>query len=252
LAARASTGKAIVLLPLWRAPTVVAITLGFVVAHSIEYLGMWWGENPYGINFMLLSPIFNLVPLMVPTVTAVVAARQKMRFTKQLKEFKVSNAKCFAASDRPVVEGAIVDWFKDPNGKSNSDADCIGRFEASVREGRTFRTLMGQIGQQPGLLRASDLAVALTVPWALTCCDMTVYTPLELGHGGFWALLVVLPSCFAAFMMHAVMLEWAVLKFDSIPVWASAVFGTPLLMVFMIAVVMPLSWVCIAKFGTLP
>jgi len=252
LAARASTGKAIVLLPLWRAPTVVAITLGFIVAHFVEYLGLSWGENSSGINFMLLSPIFNLVPLMVPTVTAVVAARQKMKFTRQLKEFKVSNAKCFAASDRPVVEGAIVDWFKDPNGKSNSDADCIGRFEASVREGRTFKTLMGQIGQQPGLLRASDLAVALVVPWVLTCCDMAVFTPLELGHGGFWPLLIVLPTCFAAFMMHAAVLEWAVLKFDSIPVWASAVFGTPLLMVFMIAVLMPLSWVCIAKFGTVP
>ena len=86
------------------------------------------------------------------------------------------------------------------------------KLKASVREGRTFRTLMGQIGQQPGLLRASDLAVALVVPWVLTGCDMAVFTPLELGHGGFWALLIVLSTCFAAFMMHAAVLEWAVLN----------------------------------------
>ena len=38
LAARASSGSKIEMLPLWRAPVVLVVLVGFTVSHIVEYL----------------------------------------------------------------------------------------------------------------------------------------------------------------------------------------------------------------------
>ena len=211
LGARAASGGDMVLLPLLRAPAVLAITVFMTLAHTFEYCGDYylhnhvfpWQSLPppppatpffrmpwqqpaaaattalegYDHNLItgILSFAFNFVPVWIFVAVTGIATEQKLHFMDQLKGFSVAKTKCFAPSDRPIVEGAIANWFR--KDRSESDADAIGRFEHEVRDGRVAEQLYEAAGRQAGLLRPYDLWMAFLVPWWMTAADLGSMAP---------------------------------------------------------------------------
>jgi hypothetical protein len=96
LAARASSGSKIEMLPLWRAPVVLVVLVGFTVAHIAEYiyiLHAGTGGSPNG--FMVVSTSFHLIPVLFMMKYTVLATRQKLKLTDTLRTFKIANTECF-------------------------------------------------------------------------------------------------------------------------------------------------------------
>jgi hypothetical protein len=96
LAARASSGSKIEMLPLWRAPVVLVVLVGFTVAHIAEYiyiLHAGTGGSPNG--FMVVSTSFHLSPVLFMMKYTVLATRQKLKLTDTLRTFKIANTECF-------------------------------------------------------------------------------------------------------------------------------------------------------------
>ena len=184
LAARASSGSKIEMLPLWRAPVVLVVLVGFTVSHIVEYLYLLFagvGGSPNG--FLILSITFHLIPTLFMIEYTVLATRQKLKLTDTLRSFKIANTKCFDPSDRSVVEQAISSWFADggePEGASGwqgpagVDLRAIERFECDVRGGMTHRMIMSSVGKQPGLLRVHDLLLIFYTIWIPTGLDFSV------------------------------------------------------------------------------
>ena len=206
LAARASENAHIVMLPLWRAPLVLAIAVGFTIAHVAEYYCIVaHGVDPPPSSFYVVSLSFHMIPMFFmfetnirtpparanqrPGLRAPLnvsgsltcgagATRQKTKLAHTLRTFKVANTKCFDPRDRDVVERAISSWFsndatKRAAGSSDAsvDAGAIERFESDVRSGVTNRMIMTSIGDQPGLLRMRELLLANCLVWIPTTCD---------------------------------------------------------------------------------
>ena len=85
-------------------------------------------------------------------MVSIMATQQKLKLLAQLNGFSLSKAKCFAESDRPLVEGAIAEWFgyRGQGVPCGSDvkAECLVKFEECVREGEVFAKFMDKISDQ--------------------------------------------------------------------------------------------------------
>ena len=183
LAARASENADIVTLPLYRAPAVLAISVGVTLAHVAEYYCIvLYGVDPPPSSFYAVSLFFHVVPFLFMFDCTIRATRQKLRLTQTLRSFKVANTKCFDPKDRVVVERAISAWFSEKknstgkaHGESAIDTDAISRFENDVRGGKTHQQIMASIGKQPGLLRMRDLLLAKYMIWVPTAMDFAAF-----------------------------------------------------------------------------
>ena len=189
LAARASSGSEIEMLPLWRAPVVLVVLVGFTVSHIAEYMYLLFagvGGSPNG--FTIVSITFHAIPTLFMIEYTVLATRQKLKLTDTLRTFKITNTKCFDPSDRSIVEQAISSWFagggepaSEPEGSSGSrgpgggvDLRAIERFEGDVRGGMTHRMIVSSVGKQPGLLRVRDLLLIFYTVWIPCSLDFSV------------------------------------------------------------------------------
>jgi hypothetical protein len=191
LAARASSGSHIVMLPLWRAPVLLALIAGIFAGHVAEYICIMKVGADATEYFIPVSVTFHLIPFVFILEMSIRASRQKLKLVQTLRTFKMSNTKCFDPKDRTVVEKAISEWFA----KGGEDAaGAVQRFEEDVRGGQSHRMIMASIGQQPGLMRLSDLCIALYTVWLPTTLDflMPGSCPPGTGMPGFLLTAVVL------------------------------------------------------------
>jgi hypothetical protein len=189
LAARASSGSRIVMLPLWRAPVLLALIAGILTGHVAEYICIMKVGVDATEYFIPVSLIFHLIPFVFILEMNIRASRQKVKLVQTLRTFKVSNTKCFDPKDRTVVEKAISEWFA-----TGGDATgAIQRFEEDVRGGQSHRMIMDSIGQQPGLMRLSDLFLSLYTVWIPTTLDFLMPGSCSPGTGmpGFLVTAVV-------------------------------------------------------------
>ena len=223
LAARASSGREIVMLPLWRAPCFLAITVGFFAGHVAEWAA-WYvmGPSP-SPSFLLISASFHAMPLVCLMIATIRAVRQRLRLATTLRSFKVANTKCFDPNDRSIVERAIASWF----GQDGiSDAKAIERFEHDVREGISHGMIWASIGSQPGLLRYSDLVASALVVWWPTVMDLLLEdamhgTGIQLGDGTTTMFAIIGPpfQMVVPFFTIALAIELVLRAFPSTPAW---------------------------------
>lgn len=184
LAARASSGSKIEMLPLWRAPVVLVVLVGYTVSDIAAYVYLLFagvGGSPNG--FLIVALSFHIFPTLFMIKYTLLAARQKLKLTDTLRTFKIANTKCFDPSDRCIVEQAISSWFADGGetegtsgwrGAAGVDLSAIERFENDVRGGMTHSMIMSSVGKQPGLLRVRDLLLILYTVWIPNALDFSV------------------------------------------------------------------------------
>ena len=90
LAARASSGSEIEMLPLWRAPVVLVVLVGFTVSHIAEYVYLLFagvGGSPNG--FTIVSITFHAIPTLFMIEYTVLATRQKLKLADTLRTLTV-------------------------------------------------------------------------------------------------------------------------------------------------------------------
>jgi len=202
LAVRASSGSRIDMLPLWRAPTVLAISVGFTLGGVAEYVALLLysqllGSPPALDTFTGLSVCCHLLPICFMLVQTVKATRQKVALKAALHAYKVASTKCVVAADRPIVEVAISSLFGNrPRGdKPGPEAilpDAISRFETQVREGPTHEKIMASVGSQSGMLRLQDLLTAIYLVRIPACLDWSHDWSLsKVTHGSAYSLFLV-------------------------------------------------------------
>ena len=134
--------------------------------------------NEFGV-FWIISPLLLLAPFCAFTAVSIMATKQKLKLLDQMKGFSLSKAKCFAESDRALVEDSIAKWFGyrgqgAPCGP-NAKIECLGKFEECVREGEVFAKFMDKIGTQPGLLRFDDLGLCFFLVIQTLTFDMVSF-----------------------------------------------------------------------------
>lgn len=238
LAARASENAHIVMLPLWRAPCVLAIAVGFTIAHVAEYYCIVaYGVDPPPPSFYAVSITFHLLPMLFMFDATVRATRQKTKLAQTLRTFKVTNTKCFDPKDRVVVEKAISSWFSsEGKAKDGVDAKAIERFELDVREGKTNAMIRASIGNQPGLLRMRELLIANLIVWIPTVCDFAAHN-----HAPGWiaGLAWNAPLFSVAFMVVTLLCNLVLGCCPRFPSWLL----TGLLFVVTMAVFIPIQFV---------
>jgi hypothetical protein len=233
LAARASSGSHIVLLPLWRAPVLLALILGIFTGHVAEYFCVMHVGADAAEYFIPVSLTFHLIPFVFLLEMTIRASRQKLKLVQTLKTFKLSNTKCFDPKDRTVVEKAISEWFS----TGGDDASAIHRFEEDVRGGQSHRQVMASIGRQPGLMRLSDICIALYTVWIPTTLDFLLpgSCPPGTGMPGFLLTAVVLAYTCSLYGSSK-LTEFLVPRFPRIPSGLLICFLFILMMVVMVMV----------------
>ena len=249
LGARASTGGDLVLLPLLKAPACISIIVFLSLSHAIEWAGLIYDQTGDDrSSFLVISFAALLMPFCIFTGVSIMACKQKLRLLTQLKSFSLSKAKCYAESDRPLVERSIAEWFKcreqgaDQGRYQPSNTEALAKFEECVREGEVFTIFMRRIGKQPGLLRAADLGFCfLFVLWLQTCDLISVYDERKsLWNSGIAMGGLVIPADLVfSFLCASWIIELVVKRFPDTPSIAFMAL-TPLPICILYALLIPL------------